>query len=101
MPIYEFKCVTCNRTVEEICKSTDPSPVCHFCGSPTIKIPSTFGIAVRGQFTAKKELPSNRVELDDFISDFGHAPLYSNPESKERARWALKKVKFGEYDAKI
>jgi putative FmdB family regulatory protein len=34
MPIYEFRCGTCNEPVELLVRSSQATPLCPSCGSP-------------------------------------------------------------------
>lgn len=50
MPIYEYRCDTCEKPTEIIQKSTDPAPAsCSYCGSgPMVKQLSMSSFALRG-----------------------------------------------------
>ena len=50
MPIYEYRCEACEKTVEVMQKSTDPVPAqCESCGKgPMVKQLSMSSFALKG-----------------------------------------------------
>ncbi len=52
MPLYEYKCLDCNRRFEELIGNTVPekTPLCPECGSENCqKLFSTFAAAIGGK----------------------------------------------------
>lgn len=37
MPLYEYKCPTCDLTIEKLQKISDLSPCCPKCEEPTVR----------------------------------------------------------------
>ena len=61
MPLYDFHCNTCNKTMEMLAKS-DSTPPCPECGSPMEKLVScpaapgqSAGIIARARAQASRE----------------------------------------------
>lgn len=50
MPLYEFKCKKCNRTIEVLQKYNDPPPMCkdHKEAHETERIISKTGFSLKG-----------------------------------------------------
>ena len=48
MPIYEYKCDPCDRTVERLSKHGASAPACHDCASPMKKLVSRSSFALKG-----------------------------------------------------
>lgn len=100
MPIYDVECVKCGNRWEQYIATSTNIPQCS-CGGFTKRLIGPCNYKMKGQFTQKKEEPTNRVELDTFLSNYGKAPLFSTPEHKAKAQWALDKARTGNMDAKI
>ncbi len=92
MPIFDYKCInaTCSRVVEALVMATGEAPVCPSCGALTRKIPSRASIIISGNMGPKLR---TRVALDDELKKQGYStPLFKSEQSKDKAKWALKKV---------
>jgi putative FmdB family regulatory protein len=88
MPVYEFECPRCEAAYAALCK-VDGSQVCPMCGAIGKRLMSAANIVMPGNMGAKLK---TRVNLSDELDRQGiSAPLFSSPEKKDRARWALKK----------
>jgi putative FmdB family regulatory protein len=49
MPLYEYKCNSCEKNVEKIQKFSDPEiTVCHHCGGTLERVVSAPAIAFKG-----------------------------------------------------
>lgn len=48
MPIYEFKCVHCDKEIEKLQKMKDPDPPCPRCGWATQKKVSSGSFNLKG-----------------------------------------------------
>jgi putative FmdB family regulatory protein len=65
MPLYEYRCVECNRTQEVIQRFSDPEPVgCPVCGGDLERLLSAPAIRFKGSGWyindyARKGVPSN------------------------------------------
>jgi putative FmdB family regulatory protein len=90
MPLYDFICKACGLEQTRLCKASD-DPLCS-CGSPLHRLPSLFSIAIAGNVGPKL---GNRVALSDELDKQGFsAPLFRNEESKDKARWAIKRKRL-------
>ena len=84
MPIREYCCLECGKEVEEF---SNFIRIC--CGREMKLIPSAPSIVISGNIGKKLK---NRVALDDELETSGFSsPLYRSEETKDIARWALKK----------
>jgi putative FmdB family regulatory protein len=99
MPIYEYACKYCGEIVEGFFNLTDRAPMCH--GLAMRRIPSLFSHKTKGTFTRNREQPTNSLELDQLLSGHGEAPVFPSSEVKEKAEWAVKKGRMGDYDLKL
>lgn len=78
-----------------------PPPTCPQCGGDTSRVPSAFSYKIRGMFTRSKQVPTNDVELDALCSAHGNAPIFGSQDRKDKAEWALRKARMGDFDKKI
>lgn len=99
MPIYEYACKYCGEIVEGFFNLSDHAPMCH--GAEMRRIPSSFSYKVAGTFTRTVAEPTNKLELDQLLSDHGEAPVFPSSEVKEKAEWATKKGRMGDLDKTI
>jgi hypothetical protein len=79
----------CGEEKEELVVGASIFPRC--CGSFMQKIPSRFAFKLPGKFNPKTD-----VELDDFLTQHGEAPVFQDDEHKEKAKWAVKKARMGD-----
>lgn len=68
MPLYVFKCLSCDREFEELCKADAASPACPDCGNASErKIATTFGISSR--LDPKRDTIYSRKEIDNVVGN--------------------------------
>lgn len=51
MPLYEYRCLKCGYTFEELAGKDDPAVDCKSCGSKTEKLMSSFSAVMSGGST--------------------------------------------------
>ena len=89
MPIREYRCPKCGGIVESLSMYEEGAPCCVSCSQIMKPIPSVPSIIIAGNSGPKLK---NRVALDDELKMNGFSsPLYRSEETKDIARWALKK----------
>lgn len=59
MPVYEYSCITCDKTIEitRSIKDSESIPSCEFCGYNMTKVYSPFGIQFKGNGFYKTDNP--------------------------------------------
>jgi len=48
MPLYDFKCIVCDRVTEQRQKYDDPFPSCEACGNSTERLISSAHFILKG-----------------------------------------------------
>lgn len=91
MPIFDFECPVCSwREEDKIVSSANKRLVCERCGSKMLPLPPLVNYSLKGANIGPKI--KNRVALDDELRRQGKgAPLFRSEETKDFARWALKR----------
>ena len=85
MPVFDYECPNCGTEKT----SWERVEICD-CGSKMRKLPPVVRAIISGNPGPKIK---TRVNLDDELRREGFsAPLFKSEETKDQARWMLKKV---------
>jgi len=89
MPFFDFECVVCKRTWEDIVPANGGVSSCPHCGRNGVRLPPLVSIVVAGNMGPKLK---NRVNLDTELKRQGFsAPLFKSEEAKDKARFVMRK----------